>query len=70
MEPSEQQLIDATLNHIRVTFLNHADIIEAQKQLIISMGEALSDQDADAEVRDYLFNEAKKILKELFEKEE
>ncbi|MEN6293142.1 MAG: hypothetical protein ABFD07_14165 [Methanobacterium sp.] len=70
MEPQLKQYFDSTILESRTKLLRFKNVVEAQKVLISAMGESLSMPAISEETKDYVFDECKKILKELLIKEE
>ena len=70
MEPQLKQYFDSTILESRTKLLQFKNVVDAQKVIISAMGESLSMNAISEEARDYVFDGCKKILKELFIKEE
>lgn len=63
-------LLDLTIKQLRERLLTADNINNSQKTLIIAMGQSLSSKVDNPEYKEYLYEESKKLLKELFEIEE
>lgn len=63
-------LLDLTIKQLRERLLTADNINNSQKTLIIAMGQSLSSKVDNSEYKEYLYEESKKLLKELFEIEE
>ena len=63
-------LLDLTIKQLRERLLTTDNINNSQKTLIIAMGQSLSSKVDNSEYKEYLYEESKKLLKELFEIEE